>query len=173
MFGHLTEEGYSASGNRKWFMWDEIVERQFSKFGSPAILHRGQAVQTGLHTLAPHCVWCSAGVLRIDSLFQPLQFAFQSTNLRVMTLKQTGLKPTVEVLNAAVALWTTWRNQERFDAEAQAQAQNTGEVLRSGTPANNFAGGALAPSNCTCSGSPKLFQHSPSKSKMTSIFRER
>jgi len=54
-----------------------------------------------------------------------------------MTLKQTRLKPTVEVLKAAVALWTTWRDQERFDAEAQAQAQNTGEVLRSGTPAND------------------------------------
>src|SRR3972149_6863593 len=128
MFGYLTEEGNSSSGNGKRVMWDEIVERQFSKLGSPAILHRSQAVQTRLNMLS------------IDSFFQSLQFAFQSANLRVVPLKQTRLKPAVEVLNTAIALRTSWRDQERFDAKTQAQAQNTREVFRGRSPANDFAG---------------------------------
>ena len=87
MFGDLAEEGDPSSGNGQEVVWDEIVERQFAKFGSPAILHRGQSVQAGLNTLAPHCVWCSAGVFGIDRLFQSLQFAFQSAKLRVVPLK--------------------------------------------------------------------------------------
>jgi hypothetical protein len=75
MFRDLTEEGNSASRNGKWIMWNEIVERQFAQFGSAAMLYRSQAVQTRLH------------MLRIDSLFQALQFAFERAELRIVSLE--------------------------------------------------------------------------------------
>lgn len=75
MFCDLTEEGNSTSRNGQWLVWDEMVERQFAKFGSSAILYRSQAVQTRLH------------MLRIDSLLQSLQFAFESAKLRIVPLE--------------------------------------------------------------------------------------
>lgn len=75
MFCDLAEESKSSSGNGQEVVWDEIVERQFSKFGSPAILYRSQAVQTRLKMLC------------IDRLLQALQFAFQSAELSVMPLE--------------------------------------------------------------------------------------
>ena len=88
----LTEEGNSSNSNGKRLMRDEIVERQFSKFGLPAMLHRSQAAQARLN------------MLNIDGLFQSLEFAFQRAQLRVMPLKQTRLKPAVEIFYTAVGL---------------------------------------------------------------------
>ena len=71
----LTKESDSSSGNGKRLVRDQIIERQLTKFGSSAILYRSQAAQAGLH------------VLHIDGFFQSLQFAFQSAELSVMSLK--------------------------------------------------------------------------------------
>ena len=75
MFGDLAEEGNPSGSNGQRLVWDEIVEWQFSQFGSPAILHRGQAIQTRLH------------MLRIDRFFQALQFALESAGLSVVPLE--------------------------------------------------------------------------------------
>ena len=75
MFGDLAKEGNSPSGNGQRLVWDEIVERQFAKFGSSAMLDGGQAAQAGLP------------VLRIDRLLQALQFAFERAELRIVPLE--------------------------------------------------------------------------------------
>ena len=79
-------------------------------------------------------------MLRVDGVLQALQFAFQSAQLGVVTLKQTWLKPPVEILDTAVALRATGRDQEWFDPEAQTHAQHPGEIAGRHAPTNDFAG---------------------------------
>jgi hypothetical protein len=101
----LSEESDSSSGDWQCFVWNEIAGWQFAQFAAPTMLCRGQASQAWLDMLGIH------------SIFQALQFAFQGAHLGVVALKQAWLKPAVEVLDAAIVLRATGRDQQRFDPE--------------------------------------------------------
>jgi hypothetical protein len=62
-------------------------------------------------------------MLMIDRFLQPQQFAFECTDLRVMALKQSRLKPGMEIFHGSIVLGTSGRDQKYFDPETQAQAQ--------------------------------------------------
>ena len=108
-------------------------------------------------------------MLRIDALFQALQFAFQSTGLGVVTLKQTRLEPAVKMLHAAVPLRATGRDQQRLGPEAQAQTQHTREIASGRSPPDDFASIVELDLFRQSQILPALAQ----EVKMTSILRER
>jgi hypothetical protein len=60
-FCDLAEEGNSASRHGKRVLWDEIVERQYAKFGSSAMLAGGQATQAGLKMNMQKSQPCTGG----------------------------------------------------------------------------------------------------------------
>jgi hypothetical protein len=59
MFGDLSEEGNSPSGNGKRLIWDQVIGWQFSQFGLSAILRGRQAAQAWLSVL---CIDRGVGV---------------------------------------------------------------------------------------------------------------
>jgi len=105
----LSQKADPSNGDGQGIVWDERRRRQFSWFALSTMLGRGQTSQARLNMLG------------VNGLFQALEFASKGTELGAISLKQTRLKPTVEILDAAIALWPTGRDQERLDPEAQAR----------------------------------------------------
>ncbi len=79
-------------------------------------------------------------MLRVDGFFQPVEFALQRAQLRVVPLEQTRLEPAVEMFDAALALRVGGRDEHRLHAKPQTQAQDPREVARGRAPAYYFAG---------------------------------
>lgn len=106
----LSEEGDVSCRNVQGFSGNDIVGRQLADLGASAMLSRGQTANSRLN------------MLLVDRLLQAQQFAFECTDLRVMALKQSRLKPAMEMFDTAIVLWTARRDQKYFDPETQAQA---------------------------------------------------
>ncbi len=91
MHGHLSDEADPPGGNRQWFGRDAIAAGQLAQLASSSILRRRQASQAPLD------------VLVVDGLLQPLKFALQRSDTRIVTLEQAGLESAVEMFDAAIA----------------------------------------------------------------------
>lgn len=105
-----------------------IGRGQLVQFALSPMLFGGQASQALLDMLG------------VDGVLQALQFAFQGAQLGVMALEQARLEPAVEMFDTAIALRACRWDQHRLGSEAQAQAQNAGEVTGGGSPADDLTG---------------------------------
>lgn len=86
-----------------------------------------------------HTLQAALRMQGVDGVLQALQFAFQGSQARVASLQQAGLKPTVEMFDAALTLRLSGRDQNRLDTETQTDPQNPRKITGGRTPADYFA----------------------------------
>src|SRR5262249_15208588 len=125
---HPTDEGHTPLGQRQALRRHHETGRQFLQPQAPPVLRRGQTSQPRMD------------VLGVDRLLQPCQLPPQVTRPTEVALEQWLLKPAVEVLNAAVELRLSFRDEHRADAVAQAQPDHPTQRARRRSPASQFAG---------------------------------
>src|SRR6516164_230862 len=94
----------------------------------PAVLCRCQAPEPGMD------------VLGVDRLLQPRQLPRQVARSPKPSLEPAGLEPAVEVLHAAVELRLPLGDEDRLDAEPQAQPDDPREIPCRRPPAAQLAG---------------------------------
>ena len=78
--------------------------------------------------------------LGVDRVLQPLELQTQGADPREVTLEETGLQPSVEVFDAALAPGFGGWDEHRLDPEAQTQPQHPRQVAGRRTPAHELAG---------------------------------
>src|SRR5262245_15868935 len=79
-------------------------------------------------------------MLRVDRLLQPRQLPPEATRPGVAPIEQPRLEPAVEVLHAAVELRLPGRDEDRPDAEVQAEPDHPRQGPRRRPPAGQLAG---------------------------------
>ena len=100
-----------------------------------------QSAQTLATPIVRHSALAETGLdmLFVDRCHQPSKFAPQDRRILEVTSEQQRLKPAVQVLHGAIALWATLRDEDGRDAQAETPANHARQIPGGLAPAAELA----------------------------------
>src|SRR3954452_2676646 len=125
---HAPDEGHAPDRQLLPLRRHDKARGQLPQPQSPAVLRRRLTPQPRVD------------VLGVDRLLKPRQFPPQVARPGVAPVEQPWLEPAIEVLHAAVELRLPFRDEDRTDAEAQAEPDDPRQAARRRPPAGQLAG---------------------------------